>query len=70
MLTFKVRAARNKYAYFAHELHAAMAGLGTRDDDLIRLLVSKSEVVDFFRFHKLKFYYSKFFLPKVQLFPD
>jgi hypothetical protein len=40
----EVRAARNKYAYFAHELHAAMVGLGTRDDDLIRLLVSKAEV--------------------------
>ena len=39
-----MRSARNKYAYFAHEIHAAMAGAGTRDDDFIRLIVSKSEV--------------------------
>ena len=40
----KVESAKNKSAYFARELHEAMAGLGTKDDDLIRLLVTRSEV--------------------------
>ena len=39
-----VRAARNRHAYIANELHESMVGLGTRDSDLIRLLVSNSEV--------------------------
>lgn len=37
------QAARNKPAYFARELHEAMAGVGTKENDLIRLLVSRSE---------------------------
>lgn len=38
------KAAINKSAYFAEDLHHAMAGAGTKDEDLIRLLVSRSEV--------------------------
>lgn len=38
-----VRVAKNRAAYYAHELYESMVGAGTRDNDLIRLLVSKSE---------------------------
>lgn len=34
----------NRAAYFAHELHESMAGMGTRDRALIRLVVSRSEI--------------------------
>ena len=34
---------RNRPAYFAQLLHASMKGLGTRDNDLIRLVVSRAE---------------------------
>jgi annexin A7/11 len=40
----KVESAKNKSAYYARELHESMAGMGTKDDDLIRLLVTRSEV--------------------------
>lgn len=39
-----IKAARNKSAYYAEQLNNAMKGLGTKDDDLIRLLVSRAEV--------------------------
>ena len=39
-----VKCARNRPEYFAERLHKAMAGIGTKDSDLIRLLVSRSEV--------------------------
>ncbi|CAI5446603.1 unnamed protein product [Caenorhabditis angaria] len=39
-----VRAASDKQKFFAQQLHASMKGLGTRDNDLIRVLVSRSEV--------------------------
>ncbi len=35
----------NKSAYYARQLNDAMAGIGTKDDDLIRLLVTRSEVI-------------------------
>ena len=41
-----VKCARNRPEYFAERLHKAMAGIGTKDSDLIRLLVSRSEVGD------------------------
>ncbi|XP_046581211.1 annexin B9-like [Haliotis rubra] len=39
-----VEAAKNKPAYFARRAHDSMSGLGTSDTDLIRLVVSRSEV--------------------------
>lgn len=39
-----VKCIRNKPGYFAEQLYDAMKGLGTRDDDLIRLLVSRAEI--------------------------
>ena len=45
-----VKSARNKPAYFAEQIHNAMKGLGTKDDDLIRLLVSRAEVKRLFKF--------------------
>ena len=41
---YKVKCIRNRPAYFAEQLHESMKGLGTRDDDLIRLLVCRCEV--------------------------
>lgn len=35
---------QNRPAYFAERLHAAMKGLGTDDDALIRILVSRCEI--------------------------
>lgn len=34
----------NRAGYFARELHESMAGMGTRDRALIRLVVSRSEI--------------------------
>ena len=39
-----VKSARNRQAYYAEELYKAMKGLGTNDETLIRLLVSRHEV--------------------------
>ncbi|KAL8600662.1 hypothetical protein ACOMHN_006728 [Nucella lapillus] len=38
------RVARNIPGYFAHQLHASMKGAGTKDKDLIRGVVSRSEI--------------------------
>jgi len=37
------RSAISKSAYYARQVHAAMEGMGTKDEDLIRLLVTRSE---------------------------
>jgi hypothetical protein len=37
------KSAKNKYQYFAECLHETMAGVGTKEAELIRLLVSLSE---------------------------
>lgn len=39
-----VKSIRNRPAYFAELLYASMRGLGTRDTDLIRLVVTRAEV--------------------------
>lgn len=39
-----VRAIRNLPAFFAKRLHQSMAGLGTNDNQLIRIIVTRSEV--------------------------
>lgn len=39
-----MKAARNKPKYYAEQLYESMKGAGTRDDDLIRLLVTRAEV--------------------------
>uniref|UniRef100_A0A8R1EBU3 Annexin n=1 Tax=Caenorhabditis japonica TaxID=281687 RepID=A0A8R1EBU3_CAEJA len=38
------RAASDKQKFFAQQLYASMKGLGTRDNDLIRVIVTRSEV--------------------------
>ena len=40
----EVKAVKNKPLYFAEKIHESMKGLGTRDDDLIRLLICRAEV--------------------------
>ena len=42
--TTTVKCVRNKSGYFAEMLYESMKGLGTHDDDLIRLIVSRHEV--------------------------
>jgi annexin A7/11 len=39
-----VKVARNRAAYFAERIHDSVAGLGTKDDDLIFLIVTRSEI--------------------------
>ena len=42
--TFSVRCIRSKSGHFATELYKSMKGLGTDDDRLCRILVSRCEV--------------------------
>ncbi|CAJ0597529.1 unnamed protein product [Cylicocyclus nassatus] len=39
-----VKASTDKQKFFAEQLHYSMKGLGTNDNDLIRVLVNRSEV--------------------------
>ena len=44
LLPFAAESVENRPAYFASKLKASMVGLGTNDDDLVRLVVGRAEV--------------------------
>ena len=39
-----IKCLRERYVYFADRLHDCMKGVGTKDSDLIQMIVSRSEV--------------------------
>lgn len=43
-MKFVFKSLQNRPAFFAELLHSALIGSGTKDDDLVRLVVSRSEV--------------------------
>ena len=41
---FTVKSVQNRAGYFAELLHKSMQGMGTKDQDLMRILISRAEV--------------------------
>ena len=41
---FSVRCVKNKFSHFARQLQKTMKGLGTDDDTLVRVVVSRCEI--------------------------
>ncbi|XP_067396445.1 annexin A4 [Emydura macquarii macquarii] len=54
-----VKCVRNKHAYFAERLYYSMKGLGTNDDTLIRVMVSRCEIDMLDIKHEFKRMYGK-----------
>ncbi|KAH1178444.1 annexin A4 isoform X1 [Mauremys mutica] len=54
-----VKCVRNKHAYFAERLYGSMKGLGTDDDTLIRVMVSRCEIDMLDIRHEFKRMYGK-----------
>ena len=48
-----VRCVHSRPMYFAEKLYKSMKGLGTDDNTLIRVVVSRSEVKGFFYYNKV-----------------
>ena len=44
IISLSVRCVQNKVGHFAKQLHDAMKGLGTDDDKMVRVVVSRCEI--------------------------